>query len=96
MLECEEGQTSWAAHNEEEDDGMTDMEVERKRRGVLRNILLKQLHQEEIREVDLLSKPFGHSFDFYVLYGMLKSKARVRRVVKYGSSQESYLLLPIG
>lgn len=50
VLECEEGQTSREAYNDEEDDGMTDieeeidLEAERRRRGVSHNTLLKQLH----------------------------------------------------
>ncbi|KAL2471290.1 hypothetical protein Adt_39426 [Abeliophyllum distichum] len=80
-LECEE----------EEDEGMTDieeeidMETKGIRRGVSYNNLLKQLYQEGVREVDLLGEPSGRFFDYYVLYGTPKRKVRVPRFEKYGS-----------
>lgn len=65
---------------------MTDIEEEkRKKRGVSRNKLLKQLHQEGVREVDLLGEPSGRSYDFYVIYGMPKRRVKVPRSEKYGS-----------
>ncbi|CAI9776006.1 unnamed protein product [Fraxinus pennsylvanica] len=91
VLEFEEGQTSQEVYDEEEDDGMTDieevidLEAERKRIEVSRNTLLKQLQQEGVREVDLLGEPFGRSFDYYVLYGTPKRKKRVPPSEKYGS-----------
>ncbi|CAA3006188.1 Hypothetical predicted protein [Olea europaea subsp. europaea] len=80
VLECEEGQTSRGAYDDEGDDGMMDieeeidLEAERRKREILHNILLKQLHREGVREVDLLGKPSGRSFDYYVLYGTPKGK----------------------
>ncbi|KAL2527087.1 Uncharacterized protein Adt_12141 [Abeliophyllum distichum] len=91
MLECGEGigQTSRHVYEEEEDDGMTDieeeidLETERRRMGVSHNNLLKQLYQEGVREVDLLGESSGRSFDYYVLYGTPKRKVRVLRFEKY-------------
>ncbi|CAA3031992.1 uncharacterized protein LOC111401971 isoform X1, partial [Olea europaea subsp. europaea] len=91
VLECEEGQTSKGAYDDEGDDGMTDIEeeidlkAERRKRGVSHNTLLKQLHREGVREADLLGEPSGHFFDYYVLYGTPKRKKRVPRSEKYGS-----------
>ncbi|KAL2475348.1 hypothetical protein Adt_36084 [Abeliophyllum distichum] len=64
MLECGEeiGQISRDVYEEEDDDGMTDieeeiyLETERRRREVSHNNLLKQLYQEGVREVDLLGE----------------------------------------
>ncbi|KAL2526955.1 hypothetical protein Adt_12009 [Abeliophyllum distichum] len=92
MLECREGigQTSRDVYEEEEDDGMTDieeeidLETERRIRGVSHN-LLKQLYQEGVQEVDLLGESSGRSLDYYVLYGTPKRKVRVPHFEKYGS-----------
>lgn len=91
VLECEEGQTSRGTYDKEEDDGMTDieeeidLEVERRKMGVSHNTLLKQLHREGVREVDLLGEPIRRSFDYHVLYETPKRKRIVPRFEKYGS-----------
>ncbi|KAL2497841.1 putative retroelement [Abeliophyllum distichum] len=80
------------AHNndEEDDDGMTDieeeidLEIERRIRRVLYNNLLKQLYQEGNPVVGLLGKPSRRSFDYYVLNGMPTRKKRVPQIEKYG------------
>ncbi|KAL2526902.1 Uncharacterized protein Adt_11956 [Abeliophyllum distichum] len=104
MLECGEGigQTSRDVYEEEEDDGMTDieeeidLEMERRRMGVSHNNLLKQLYQEGVQEVDLLGESSGRSFDYYVLNGTPKRKVRVRRFEKYGSPLKILPPLQVG
>ncbi|KAL2490816.1 Uncharacterized protein Adt_26444 [Abeliophyllum distichum] len=77
-LECEEGTSIRNPHthrnDEEDDDGMTDieeeidLEAERRIRRISYNNLLKQLYQEGNPVVGLLGEPSGRSFDYYVLY----------------------------
>ncbi|KAL2518097.1 hypothetical protein Adt_14344 [Abeliophyllum distichum] len=91
MAKCGEGTSNGGqvAHgnSEEEDDGMTyieediDLEVERR----IYSNLLKQLYQEGNPVADLLGKPSGQSFDYYVLYGMPKRKKIIPRTEKYRS-----------
>ncbi|CAI9786863.1 unnamed protein product [Fraxinus pennsylvanica] len=45
---------------------------------------VEALNRAGVREVDLLGKPSGRSFDYYVLNGTLKRKRRVPRSEKYG------------
>ncbi|KAL2498205.1 hypothetical protein Adt_23755 [Abeliophyllum distichum] len=97
-LECEEGTSvgnQLAQNNDEEDnDGMTDieeeidMEIERRIRRVSYNNLLKQLYQEGNPVVGILGEPLRRSFDYYVLYGMTTRKKRVY----YGLRNIGYLL----
>ncbi|XP_022883205.1 uncharacterized protein LOC111399958, partial [Olea europaea var. sylvestris] len=61
-------------YNDEEDDRMTNiveeinLEAERRKRGVSRNTLSKQLHREGVHEVDLLGEPSGFPFSsIYIL-----------------------------
>ncbi|KAL2531903.1 hypothetical protein Adt_05254 [Abeliophyllum distichum] len=83
-LECGEG-TSAAdqvihSNDEEEDDGMTDIEEE-----IDLEAEQQSIHQEGNSVMGLLGKPFGRSFNYYVLYGTPTRKKIVPQSKKYRS-----------